>query len=218
MPRKKPIEGLIVDLYDLVNEDIDIEALILAATEKKEKEEPSAILATDEDIFYSILSYRKCGNCERDLYRKSHVWRGRQLCSSCHTEAKRGITADLSACIAEAYGRGCTFCNVRVGRFHLDHINMFSKEKSVCDMLDDGDPEEDIIREIAKCQLLCIDCHSLVTVFEHRRGFIKKKKHLNKKITAGEDVTEFRATLYAEYEKVMTKIYPLIRARVAGGR
>ena len=217
MPRKKPIEGLVVDIDDLVSEDIDIEALIMAATEKK-KEKQSPLPVTDEELFNSILSYRQCDNCDRDLYIQSPVWRGRTLCSSCHAEAKMSISADLSACITEAYSRGCAFCEVKTGRFHLDHVNMFSKENSVCDMIDEGYPDEDIKKEIAKCQLLCINCHTLVTKFEHRRGFIKKKRHLNKLIAAGEDVTELRRTLSAEYEEVMEKIYPLIRERVAGGR
>lgn len=215
MRRKKPIEGLVVDLVDLLSEDIDIEALILAAEEKK-KEKPYHV--TDEEIFTSIRSYRKCDNCERDLYIQSPMWRGRTLCYSCHKEAKMSISADLSACITEAYSRGCAFCEVKIGRFHLDHVNMFSKEKSVCDMIDEGYPDEDIKKEIAKCQLLCINCHTLVTKFEHLRGFIKKKKYLNKHITAGEDVTDLRRTLSAEYEEVMTNVYPLIRERVSRGQ
>ena len=217
MPRgKKPCEGVIIDL-DLDDEDIDIESLILAAVEK-EKVEKKQSPVTDEELFKSIRSYRRCDNCERDLYMQAPLWRGRTLCHSCHKEAKMSISADLSVCITEAYSRGCAFCEVKIGRFHLDHINMFSKEKSVCEMIDAGDPDEYIKKEIAKCQLLCINCHTLVTKFEHRRGFIKKKRHLNKQIAAGKDVTELRRTLSAEYEEVMAKIYPLMRGRMAGGR
>lgn len=224
MPRrKKPIEGLVMELDDLVNGTVDVDALIAAAEEKEcdAKKKLCSIIEkeseTDEEILIGIPSFSHCDECKRELYMKSPLWRGRILCHSCHRTAKQSLSADLSACIEEAYNRGCAFCDVKSGRFHLDHVNMFSKEKSVCEMIDEGDSEEDIKNEIAKCQLLCVDCHILVTKYEHRRGFMKEKKYLNRQIAAGKDVTELRRTLYEKYDAVMGKIYPLIRARVRGG-
>jgi hypothetical protein len=81
-------------------------------------------------------------------------------------------------------------------------------------MVNAGEPEEVIKDEIAKCQLLCVDCHMVVTRFELRRGFMKQKRRLNRAIVAGEDVKELRQKLYDEYDVVMTKMYPLIRDKV----
>ena len=91
---------------------------------------------------------------------------------------------------------------------------MFSKVNSVMDMVNAGEPEEAIKAEIAKCQLLCVDCHMVVTRFELRRGFMHKKTKLNRVIAAGEDATDLCKELYDEYDVVMTKMYPLIRAKV----
>jgi hypothetical protein len=84
-------------------------------------------------------------------------------------------------------------------------------------MILSGRPVDEIKAEIAKCQLLRIDCHGIVTRFEHKRGYMIKKRMLNRKIKRGEDVTELRKELCDEYDAVMCKVYPLIRAKVCEG-
>ena len=86
---------------------------------------------------------------------------------------------------------------------------MFDKGGSVGNMIIAGVNIEKIKEEIHKCQLLCISCHSLVTYYERKYGFIEKKK---KKVQG----------LEAIYAEKMGKIYELIsevvKNRVVQGR
>lgn len=212
MPRKiKPVEGIVLDLDDFVSGDV--EALIAAAEEKKEKPPPA------REIVDSISYTYKCEECNKHLFISNmKIWQWKYICPDCYEKVRQErYSSEFLEYINKVYSSGCTFCDAKYGRFHLDHINMFSKVNSVGCMIESGDTEESIRAEIAKCQLLCISCHGFVTQFEVKSGFIKKKKQLNCAIAAGEDVTERRRELYAEYDAVMTEVYPLIRARVRGG-
>jgi hypothetical protein len=223
MPRKKrTVVGITLDLTSLEYDDIDITGLLCKIGEYSPLivEEASPIIEkkvripmTDNEILNEISSCSVCPMCCRGIFSAGRMWRGKRLCENCHASSQKDISPELVEYIREIYSRGCTFCDNKRGRFHLDHINMFTKISSVGEMMDRGDSAEDIIAEVTKCQLLCINCHSLVTRFELKRGFVLKKKQLNKKILAGEDVTEIRTKLYDEYEDVMRVIYPLIREK-----
>ena len=224
MPRKKCVEGFILNLDDFIGSDMTIDTL-LASLEmpeeiprKKKERKRADITKTDEEILAGIRRTYTCYTCGRHGY-TSYVkrWRDHTLCHACHQRERNNLSAELEKYIKEVYSRGCAFCDTKEGRFHLDHINMFSKMESVGVMIEAGYSEEAIKEEIAKCQLLCVDCHMLVTAFEVKRGFIKEKKRLNRKVSTGEDVTELRKKLYDEYDAVMTKMYPLIRAKVRVG-
>ena len=219
MPRKKNhiVEGITLDLTDLMS-DTDIVAILAKISEHKDPEPPVSkikkeLIKSDEEILNSIESYWSCSVCKRGMFYVGKIWKCKRVCENCHAISQNDIPQELSSYIKEIYGSGCTFCNDKHGRFHLDHINMFSKVSSVGEMMDRGDSADDIIVEISKCQLLCINCHTLVTRFEAKRGFIKQKKLLNKKISAGDDVSEIRKNMFDEYEALMTKIYPLIREK-----
>lgn len=216
MPRKKHVEGFILNLDDFMSSDVTIDTL-LAAMEKKvtKPHKKKDVMKTDEEILAGIRSKYHCESCKRYIY-ASYVrsWQGKHLCDKCYLDNRKDISPELSAYIKEIYSSGCAFCDIKGGRFHFDHINMFSKVNSVMDMVNAGEPEEAIKAEIAKCQLLCTDCHMVVTRFELRRGFMRKKTKLNRAIAAGEDVSELREKLYEEYDVVMTRMYPLIRAKV----
>lgn len=216
MPRRKRIvpEGIVLDLTGVPECEIDIDALI-AEMERKVEPEPQIVQdKTDEELLNEISDTCHCNNCRRSIFSFPKAWKGTIYCENCHKIVRmREVPRELTDYIRNVYRRGCLFCNIKAGQFHLDHINMFSKVKSVYELRNDGAPAEVIIAEIEKCQLLCVNCHGLVTKFEHKRGFMKQKRLLNKKIAAGEDVTDLRARLYAEYETVMTKMYPLIREK-----
>lgn len=200
MPRKKRVvEGSILNLEDMT-------------IEETKKIKPHK---TNEDILAAIRSKFHCATCKRYIY-ASYVrsWQGRYLCDKCYEVVHKDISPELTAYIKDIYSRGCAFCNVTSGRFYFDHINMFTKVNSVMAMVNAGEPEEDIKTEIAKCQLLCADCHMVVTRFELRSGFIRKKMKLNRMIAEGKDVNELRQKLYEEYDVVMAKVYPLIREKV----
>ena len=195
-----------MNLDDLLSSDIQIEMI------------PEPHTKTDEEILAGIRSTYTCHMCHRIGFTKCvKRWRGHTLCHACHQNERNKVSVELEEYIKEVYSHGCTFCDTKKGRFHLDHINMFSKVGTVGVMIESGCSVEAIKEEIAKCQLLCVDCHMLVTAFEVRRGFIKDKRHLNRAIAAGKDVTELRQKLYDEYDAVMTKMYPLIRAKARAG-
>ena len=199
MPKKKLIvEGSILNLEDMTIECVDNKS--------------------DEELLAEIRCTYRCHDCNKPVFAKySKIWRGRKLCQVCHTRERNSISAEFEEYIREVYSRGCAFCAVKSGRFHLDHVNMFSKTGTVGTMILSGRPADEIKAEIAKCQLLCIDCHGIVTRFEHKRGFMIKKRMLNRKIKRGEDVTELRKGLCEEYDAVMSKVYPLICAKVCEG-
>jgi len=230
MSRRKRVvpEGIVLDLTGIPECDIDIDALIAEMqrnvepgpepkpNQKLEKEPLDVQEKTDEELLDEISDKRRCYKCRRSIFSDPKVWKHHNLCVNCHSVAKtKEVPHDLSNYIKSVYKRGCSFCETKEGRFHLDHINMFSKVKSVYELMDEGASAEEIIEEVNKCQLLCINCHCLVTKYEYARGFMKEKRLLNKKIARREDVTDLRARLYAEYEAVMTKMYPLIREKAA---
>jgi hypothetical protein len=77
----------------------------------------------------------------------------------------------------------CKFClrNKTSGiKFHFDHINIYDKKESICTMVRENYNIDDIICEIKKCQLLCVDCHNIVTKIERLYGFIEIKKDMKK--------------------------------------
>jgi hypothetical protein len=99
----------------------------------------------------------------------------------------------------------CNFClrNKSSGiRFHFDHINIFNKRESICKMVEDNYSLDDIITEIKKCQLLCVDCHSIVTKIEHIYGFIQIK--INK--TNYDNIIEL-------YDENMTFVYSVLKKK-----
>jgi hypothetical protein len=222
MGRKRtPVEGAVLDLTGIEEgEAFDIDALIVAVEEKAEKpakqSKPPADVArkSDEELLDEIADGLHCTVCRRSIFAEPKIWKGQRMCTNCQKQSRvKEYSQEISEYVRSVYRRGCAFCDVRVGRFHLDHINMFTKVDAVGWMLDVGAPAADIIAEIDKCQLLCVNCHGLVTKFENKRGFIAEKKQLNKRIAKGEDVAELRQRLHDKYEAVMTKLYPLIRAK-----
>jgi hypothetical protein len=217
MPRKKRVvEGAVLDLTGIEGEAVDIEALLAAVEEKKEVKPPppKRTPKTDEDILAAIYAGDHCSMCRRSIFTAIKFWKGKKMCINCHTQCRKTqIPHELTEYVRGVYKKGCSFCDTKVGRFHLDHVNMFNKVNSVYTMMMNGDSSSNIIAEIDKCQLLCINCHGLVTKFESKRGFISKKKELNKKIARGDDISELRGRLYEEYEGIMTKMYPLIREK-----
>jgi hypothetical protein len=210
------VEGITLDLRSLECGDVDITSLIVEVEKKAElkpRVKKTVQKKTDEEILNGICCRCYCDECKKPIFTPVRPWRGAKLCFNCHATVKKDISPELTAYIKDVYSRGCVFCGIKHGNFHLDHINMFTKINSVGSMMDMGESAEVIIAEVAKCQLLCVNCHALVTAFEGKRGFLKKKRGLNRKIASGADVTEIRQHLYHEYEVVMMKMYPLIREK-----
>lgn len=211
------MEGAILDITGFEDGDCDIGALLAAMEAKADVVNESVdvrVPKTDEELLNDIYDGCHCSRCRRSIYSATKTWKGSIVCGNCHKVCRRSEhSREITEYVREVYRRGCAFCDIRNGRFHLDHTNMFTKVNSVGVMMEEGAPAEEIIAEINKCQLLCVNCHGLVTRFEAKRGFITEKKRLNKRIAKGEDVTELRKRLHDEYDVVMTKMYPLIREK-----
>lgn len=196
----------------------DIDALLACAMAPKELAGPKerSVPSTDYMGIFDKMRCGECGSCGRAIYGDKKLWAGMVICGYCHTRLREeGYSREFRDYLADVYGSGCSFCGQTVGRFHLDHINMFNKTDSVCDMLDRGCPESDIREEMGKCQLLCITCHSIVTRYEQRAGFHKRKAALtrlkNKHGVDSEAYKQLQSELCANYEEIMGAIYQRMR-------
>lgn len=202
--------GLVLDLTD-VEGNVDIDTLLARAAGPKEPVVPKEPPVRDMAYYLGILDkmgQTQCDECGQGIYGHSKKWMGRRVCVACHNDLRKGISSEFQEFLDAVYGAGCTFCGKTDGRFHLDHINMFSKKGSVCDMLDRGCDEAIIREEIGKCQLLCVQCHTIVTRYEQMAGFHAAKKALNK-LRKGKE--ERRQELYGKYAEIMAVIYPRLR-------
>jgi hypothetical protein len=83
---------------------------------------------------------------------------------------------------------------------------MFDKEESVCTMVMDGFPIEQIYQEIDKCQILCDSCHAIVTHIERALGFTQEKRSLTRKLNLNEITKEEHEIQLHEYQKVYNEI------------
>ena len=170
-------------------------------------------------IFHSLAADRLCEDCREPIYGESRTWRSTTICSHCHSVHLAAIPATIRDYIAAVYGRGCSFCGTKTGRFHLDHVNMFIKTAGVIQMMESGCDLETLTAEVAACQLLCVPCHEIVSAFEAAYGFTGKKAALNQMIREGStEVCKKREIWASQYSAVMKQIYPLIRSVVSGRR
>lgn len=143
-----------------------------------------------------------CGCSIKYLY----TWKGSAVCGPCYITAYENLSDDINEYIRSRGLTKCSFCEKerrRIYGFHLDHLNMFDKNDSVIRMISRGDALDSIKAEIDKCQMLCIDCHMLVTGAEMDCKFTRAKC---KKV----DEREL-------YDAVMPAIYEKIRAFRRGG-
>ena len=89
-------------------------------------------------------------------------------------------------------------------RFHYDHLNMFDKGESICNLVNEGYPIEEIYNEIDKCQILCISCHHIVTDIEKKLPFTRIKSSMTKKLNSKE-ITQQEYDEKVNYHKSIYK-------------
>jgi hypothetical protein len=168
-PNRPPIADNIVIESIVYLEDM-IDAPVL--TKKKD--------LTDNEIIEEIKGkYNKCIDCGSGVYYKLKLWGDKNVCNTCYYKKREELTSNVQEYLKEQCFNKCKFCGkIRdsIHGFHFDHINMFDKNGSVGEMICAGANIDKIKDEIHKCQLLCISCHSLVTYYEIKLGFIAKKK------------------------------------------
>ena len=128
---------------------------------------------------------------------------GRRVCGLCRSFNRNLITLRMYECLSKELKKPCRFCGRVEVKKNFDHVNMFEKSGTVGTMVRRRCTDSMLLKEIQKCQILCVDCHKVVTSYEHRCGFIKKKRALNRE--HGSD--DARAMMAVEYERVMTEFY-----------
>ena len=140
----------------------------------------------------------------------ARTWKGNQICQTCfsRTTKERDRTWEL----IEAYRPShCSICLKKKENkddcFHFDHINMFDKGDTIYNMVITGVPVEDIYKEIDKCQLLCFECHGIVTALERDAKFINKKKNYTEEFINLPENEELRVSLQKQYEEIMAPLY-----------
>jgi hypothetical protein len=203
-------------LKNMYNELISAEDHIEACIHDIEKDDVCNILTN---------IYHECDNCSNIFFSSPFVWNDMEYCEACYIKLYEEIIKErwdnvykysinsnknkCNICKIEA-----TFDNKLGHRFHYDHINMFNKDNSVCNMVKTGINIEDIYKEIDKCQLLCVSCHTAVTKIEHVCGFIRLKQSMTREYNNTNDI-EKRNELINKYSTIYTnfidKIYKIIQ-------
>ena len=167
---------------------------------------------------------KQCGECSKPLVciqtNTNRVWKGTDICDTCwskHADYRDQIWNQIK----QYRPIVCAICSAKQTyngeRFHYDHLNMFDKDKSVCSMINEGMDVEDICREIDKCQILCLSCHHIVTVIEHRIGFTRIKQILTRNFNQGEiseEQYELEMAFYQQfYAEKMQNVYIELKRR-----
>ncbi len=216
--RKKAVEGLVLDLTELPEEgDVDMEAYIATHTRepappavKKEKKEKKVRKMGKKTSGY--VKANSCEVCAGSTIGSYKIYEGRVTCGLCRNYLEKKVTPETVEFLRETNSRPCTFCGAVGVVKNYDHKDIFNKTGSICIMVDTGCSYEEIRTEVEKCQVVCVPCHRKITKYEHKCGFIKKKRVFNKKKRAGEDVEALREEYSKEYLTIMEPFYEELRA------
>jgi hypothetical protein len=216
--KKRVVEG---DILDLTGDDpvilkvslVETPVVVVTGTVVDPPPVTKAddvILSTDE-ICEIIDSMRQtCNRCGADVYCGLRKWGDQKVCTSCYDVVYPPHKKALNDWMESAGLKGCAFCEkprINPSEFHFDHVNMFEKKNTVGRMLFDGMELDKIVEEIGKCQLLCTDCHAIVTKLEVRLGFTQLKSRRYKRKTG---------VRKEDYNERMGEVYSLIKARRGG--
>jgi hypothetical protein len=167
-------------------------------------------------------STSKCNECSTNLVNiqtnTNRQWKGTQLCDVCWGKYEN-IRELLWIDVNNYKQVKCAICNIEqlhnTQRFHYDHLNMFDKGDSICSMVNNGTPFEEICQEIEKCQVLCIQCHHIVTDIERKMNFTRIKQNMTRKLNTEEitpeEYDQETMRYQAIYETKMLEIYGALR-------
>jgi len=116
-------------------------------------------------------STRVCRQCNiegpTDTFASAGIKNGkkyyRYLCKSCYHRSKQPRKDDLKQFVLNIKkDSGCSICgfsDYRALQFH--HIIAETKHRAVSDMVAHGFSKEKILEEIAKCIIICANCHQI---------------------------------------------------------
>lgn len=160
----------------------------------------------------------QCDTCKVIEYSLPFQWNMKNYCESCYTE-QFGEEVRLRWEQIQQYSQktgktGCNLCKKEAAfnsslaiRFNYDHIDMFDKGGSVCEIVRTGKPLEEAYQEIDRSQMLCVSCHKLVTKVEHVCGFIRLKKQIAKDMEETDEKAEENQKKMEEQTKEYSAIY-----------
>ena len=144
-----------------------------------------------------------CEDCKLEVAGAYKMIYGRRLCGLCRAFHDNTLSLKAYEYIMNVMITPCRFCGRVDVQKNFDHVNMFEKTGTVGQMIRYGRPEDEILKEIEKCQILCVYCHIIVTAYERRYGFMEKKIALRRIHGAAMS----RAILAVEYDTVMSVFY-----------
>ena len=147
------------------------------------------------------------------------IWKNNMICDICWIKYTDDIN-DIWHKVRQYKSMICAICNKEQKhikeRFHYDHLSMFNKGNSICSMVNSGCNLEDIYKEIDKCQIVCVQCHHIITYIEDKIGFTRIKQNLTRRFNTAEITKEeyekekeYLNTLYIEK---MYNIYELLKS------
>ena len=119
-----------------------------------------------------------CTKCGRELPLDAFPWRDKKKgtrradCKECHSEYMKQQYAQKKSIIEEQKAQQkCAKCGESRG-YVLDyhHLNPEEKETTIARMTSNKYKLEDIQKEVAKCIVLCANCHREFHHFEKQNG------------------------------------------------
>lgn len=146
-----------------------------------------------------------CGTCVVGAVKSIEE---RSLCGLCRAFHGDLITLGMYDHILREVTKPCRFCRRVEVKKNFDHVNMFNKSGSVGIMVMRGCCETELLKEIEKCQILCVDCHRIVTAYERRCRFTQRKTEI---LRSGGRLD----VIATEYDMIMTPFYEWME-RVGG--
>tara|TARA_Y100000780_G_C13693509_1_gene420499 strand:+ start:1653 stop:2591 length:939 start_codon:yes stop_codon:yes gene_type:complete len=172
----------------------------------------------EEIVTDNISLCEQCG-IHKYYNTTNRIWKNKNVCDFCwckYEDERQELWNKINKNIRK---NKCDICNLERThtkiRFHFDHINIFDKDNSICIMVNNGECIDDIMREVEKCQFLCITCHNLITNIEKKYGFISYKtqliKNLNAKNITEEEFIERKREINELYKNKIYTIYDEIK-------
>lgn len=168
-----------------------------------------------------------CNECKLETFGCKKLWKGNEICDVCHYDEKKVRKRVKKITKVKKYMKKkniccCVFCNKKYNfnvadydtSFNFDHLNMFDKTLNIGGAVISGMKKRDIIKELDKCQLVCVTCHKFITKYECRLGFTSIKTFIEKKIDDDKVKDELLTKYKAKYNEEMSKIYTMLRSNL----
>ena len=158
-----------------------------------------------------------CHDCKIKIFMSqtntARTWKGNQICEDCYVKSYEE-REEIWRLIQQKSSH-CVICfrkkDHKEKRFHYDHINMFEKGHTIYSMVTEGMPIDYIYKEIDKCQLLCFECHNLVTSLERKTGFMTTKINYTSEVLNLPENEGLLLSLKQQYEEKMVPLYEELR-------